>query len=349
MGRNRAMRNRRLKVSGCSIILLVFASVLRADTIFLADTTKLSRITITDFKDAKLEYITTDGKRRMIGYHKVAILRLDGKPVLNRAERLFFLKKYDSSADEYQRIVNNAKDSWILVWSKVRLLTIFSMQKNIKRFVQLYADLANRIPDWVVSVVPIQNLHGLSSSDRTLLGRLLMSTRKRMKSIRARRAIERLYKRLGFKQELPPAPRAGKLQFDPAKMDQPGPWMDVWAEKTFKEGNVKTVLDIIEKLYPNSYRRNLPILLYWKGRALLIEKRYDLAGLTLIRIPIEFPSSRYTPFALYYAGISAELAGKPDYAKKIFTKLINDFINSPDFNVINIVEKAKAKLKLQEK
>lgn len=319
-----------------------FAIFSRADTVILKDSTAIKGVNIIGFKGGRLELLFASGRREMLDCGNIAIIRVDSNPRLNRAERLLYLKRYDESYKEYKGL-EVGKNSWMAIWAKLRLAYIAALEEKVDEFARIYSELAYRIGDDVVLLAPLDVLLGWSERNKEKLGRLLLSMSESSTAEKHHNALYKLYKRMGFAGELKPL--QAELEFNPYKMDQPGEWLDKWAKKSLEEGKIDQLKDLIEQLYPRSFRKNLPYLLYWRGMLRYELADYDRAALDFLRIVVEFPSSDYTPKALYYASLSAEAAEKPNYAIRLLNELIERYSNSVDFSILNILDKAEEKLK----
>ncbi len=313
-----------------------------ADTILTRTARSIRSVKIVSFKRAKLEAISKDGKRREVSYYDIALVRVDGQPGLNRAEQLLMRKSYSRAAEEYQKIEKNiAKNkSWMILWVKVRLMNALAKTNKIDQVAKAYIDLAGQIPDWVISVAPTRRSIRAGKFQLAGIGRMLIDARDKSNSAKTREALVKFYKQLGCAEKLPPVPRR-RLTLNVSKMDQPGPWLDKWAKDEIEKGKDGKVMAVLNNLFKKSNRRNLPVLLYWQGRTMFAQSQFDEAGIKFMRVAIEFPASQYTPFALFYAGRSAEKAGRIGYAKKIYQELVDKFSRSNNFAVINILEKAR--------
>ncbi len=341
------------------IFLLVFIismfgiNVVFGDTILLSMAKSIRGVKIVGFRQGKLEAIDRRGSRQVIAFSDIAIIRVDGQAILNKAERLNLQGRFEESAKEYQRVINNvsSKKRWISVWAKIRLMRIFAKLGQGRRMAEMYIDLAKIIPDWVITVAPTRMEAKISEKQIKGIARMLVSARSKSESLKVREALAKFYKRLGCEQKMPVEPRKRLLRSideNIDKMEQAGPWLEQWVEKKLKSGEIKKAYKITNRLFKTSFRRNLPVVLYCQGRILLADERYDEAGLKLMRVAIEFPSSRYTPAALYYAGKAAELGGRMKYARKIWKELINNYESSSDFRIIDFVEKAHEALRDKE-
>jgi len=337
-----------------SLMIMLLSTVsLRADTVLTTRAESIRSVKVVAFNRGKLELIDRQGSRELIDYSEIALIRVNGQVRLNRAERLLMQKQFEKSAGEYQKVVNNisSKKSWITVWSKVRLMNILARLGRVRRMAELYIELANTIPDWVISVAPTRREAKIDKKQLRQIARILIVARSKSESTKVREAIAKFYKRLGCQEKLPAEQKKGlikSIERNIEKLDQPGPWLDKWAEKKLKDGKLVEIYKVTDRLFKTSFRRNLPAVLYWQGRTLLADEKYDEAGLKLIRVAIEFPSSRYTPAAMFYAGRAAELAGKIKYARRIWKELIDNYSASSDFNIINFVEKARDALEDRE-
>ncbi len=332
---------------------MLISAELYADTVFLTTSKSIRSVKVVAFNRGKLEVLDSKGARQLIDYPEVALVRVNGNAKLYRAERLFMQKRFEDSASEYQKIVNSAssKKSWIAIWSQVRLMHIFARLGKVRRMAEIYINLAKIIPDWVINVAPTRREAKISKTQLRQIARMLIAARSKSDSTKTREAIVKFYKRLGCQEKLPPEEKKGlikSIEKNIEKLDQPGPWLDKWAEKKLKDGKLSEIYKVTDRLFKTSFRRNLPAVLYWQGRTLLADEKYDEAGLKLMRIAIEFPSSRYTPAALYYAGRAAELGGKINYAKRIWKELIDNYSASTDFTIIGFVEKARDALEDRE-
>jgi tetratricopeptide (TPR) repeat protein len=184
----------------------------------------------------------------------------------------------------------------------------------------------------------------VSDSQLDQAGRSLLQAREETTSGKVREALGKFYQRLGRDRVLPPTKdtkAVGLEEKDLEKFDQPGPWLDAWAEEKIKSGNFDSVLRVTQRLFGSSLRRNLPAVFYWQGRAHLAKGEFDAAALDLLETAVEFPASPYTPQALFWAAKAATETGRSDYARKLWLELIDSFSSSNDFAVIQLVEKAR--------
>lgn len=319
-------------------VTLAIVPIVEADTILTRSAKSIRGVKIVSFKKAKLEIIRKDGKRSNIPYYDIALIRVDGKPGLNRAEQLLMRKSYELAAREYHKV---AKDkTWISIWSRVRWMNTIAKTNNVRKVAKIYIDLANQIPSWVITVAPTRRNIKADKFQLASVGRMLIDARDKSSSAKTREALVKFYKQLGCEEKLPPAPKR-QIGLNVKKMDQPGPWFDRWAKEKLNKGKADEVMEVADNLFKKSNRRNLPILLYWQGRAMFSKSQFDNAGIKFVRVVIEFPASEYAPFALFYAGRSAEKAGRIEYAQKLYQELVGKFTHSNDFKVMDIIEKAR--------
>ncbi len=342
-----------IKISLTILTLSLFSqNQAAADTILLSMAKSIRGVKIVAFKQAKLETIDKNGNRQVFPYSDIAIIRVDGKPHLNKAEMMFLQGKFELAATEYQKVINNVseKKRWIKIWARVKLMNIFAKLGNARRMTETYIELAKTIPDWVIMIAPTRREAKLSKKQIAIVARILAAERQKSKSTKVREAIAKFYKRMGCVRKLPTDSyrKISESIADVNKATQAGPWLVKWVQQQLSNGNIKKAYEVTNRLFKTSFRRNLPVVLYCQGRILLADEKYDQAGLKLIRLAIEFPSSQYTPAALFYAGKAAELAGRMEYAKKIWKELIDNYSSSMDFKIIDFVEKAHDALKDRE-
>ncbi len=334
------------------IIFVIFPNYGYGDTVLLMMAKSIRGVKIVSFKQAKLEVIDKQGNRQIIPYSDIAIIRVDGQATLNKAERLNLQGRFEEAEYAYQRVLNNvsSKKRWISVWVRVKLMNIFAKLGQARRMTEMYIELAKIIPNWVITVSPTRREAKISDKQIQGIARMLISAREKSESIKIREALAKFYKRMGCEHKLPKLrPKTiGTIEQNIDKIEQAGPWLEQWVENKLKNGNIKEAYNVTNRLFKSSFRRNLPVVLYCQGRILLADEKYDRAGLKLMRVAIEFPSSRYAPAALFYAGQAAELAGRMKYAKEIRRELINNYSSSTDFTVIDFVEKAHEALKGRE-
>jgi hypothetical protein len=220
----------------------------------------------------------------------------------------------------------------------------FATLGQADRMVEGYIDLARQIPDWIIQVAPARKNIKVSDSQLELAARTLLQARDESGSGKVREALGKFYQRLARDRNLPAAKDTkamGLEEKDLEKFDQPGPWLDSWAEGKIKSGNSDSVLRVTRRLFSSALRRNLPAVFYWQGRGHLAKGESDQAAMNLLETAIEFPSSPYAPPALFWAARAATETGRYDYAKKLRMELIDNFANSNDYTVIQLVEKAR--------
>jgi hypothetical protein len=338
------------KMAGLIQVSLIFLSLTiptPADTLHLRSADSIRNVKIISFKQAKLEAIDTrTAQRRFIDLGDIALIRVDGRPELNEAEKWRMAKQANSAVEAYQKalVKTSAQGSWQTVWIKVRLMNLFAGLGQADRMVETYIELARQIPDWVIQVAPTRKEIKVSDSQLDLAARALLGARDETGSGKVREALGKFYRRVAGDRQLPVArdtKAVGLAEKDLEKFDQPGPWLDPWAEGKIKSGNAEAVLHVTQKLFSSSLRRNLPAVFYWQGRGHLAKGEFDRAALDLLETAIEFPSSPYTPQALFWAAQAAGETGRSDYARKLRLELIDNFANSNDYAVIQLVEKTR--------
>jgi tetratricopeptide (TPR) repeat protein len=340
-------------IAGIFIFTFYAVKPTSADTIFLDSSDSVRSVTVVDFKQGELEVLDRSGGRKTFAYDDVACLRIDGEPDLNDGERLLRLKNWNEAAKSYRKVMagSNEKKIWIKIWSRARLMNLLARQGAIDEAAEVYIDLAEKIPEWVVTISPTQKDFKADAAAMDRAGAKLVKARDASKSGQVREAIAKFYQRIGCEKKLPeakPIATAVGDEKDFEKYDQPGPWLDAWAEAKIKAGRPAAVLKVVNRLFETSLRRNLPAIFYWKGRVFLAQQDYDNAGLNFLRVAIEFPSSTFTPDALLQAGRSANLAGHLNYAKRIWQELIDTYGNSNDYRIIQMVEEARDDLRGKE-
>ncbi len=341
---------RRCHATRIRVILILLSITISAfaDTVHLRSAdSSIRQVKIISFRQARVEAIDTKtGQRRFIDFGEIALVRVDGQPELNEAEKWGTAKQYDQAAGAYQKALkkSSGKGSWIPVWTKARLMNLYAALGQADRMVEMYVDLARQIPDWVIQVAPARKDIKVSDSQLELAARNLLQARDESGSGKVREALGKFYQRLNRDRKLPPAKDTkamGLAETDLEKFDQPGPWLDSWAEEKIKSGSADSVLRVTQRLYFSSLRRNLPAVFYWQGRGHAAKGEYDLAALDLLETAIEFPSSSYAPPALFWAARAAAETGRYDYARKLRLELIDNFSGSNDYTVIQLVEKAR--------
>jgi len=310
-------------------------------------------VTVLDFKQGQLEVLEKSGTRKTFSYEDVACLRIDGEPDLNDGEKLLRMKNWNEAAKAYRKSMTRANSSkkWVHIWSQVRLMNLLAREGMIEEASEVYIDLAGKIPQWVLSISPTQKDFQATTAAMDRAGAKLVQARDQNKSVQVREAIAKFYQRIGCEKRLPeakPVVSAGKDEKDFEKYDQPGPWLDGWAEAKIKANQSEVVLKVVNRLSDTSLRRNLPAILYWQGKVYFSRQEYDKAGLNFLRVAIEFPSSTYTPDALLQAGRAANLSGHLNYAKRIWQELIDNFANSNDYRIIQMVEEARDDMRGKE-
>jgi tetratricopeptide (TPR) repeat protein len=325
----------------------LFVELVRADTVFLKSSDSARGVTVVAFDQGHLEALDSKkGTRYRFKYDDIACLRIDGEPDLNDGEKWLRLKDFDQAVQAYRKALGRiaSKKSWLKTWSQIRLMNLLARQGRIDEATEIYIDLAERIPDWVITVAPTPKDFKADPQTLDRAGAKLVSARDETKSAKVREALAKFYQLLGCEKKLPaakPVKPAGVDEKDFEKLDQPGPWLDAWAEEKITAGDPDPVLRVVDRLFKTSLRRNLPAIFYWRGRAQLAKQNFDDAGLNFLRAAIEFPASSYTPESLLRAGQSANQAGHFDYAKKIWQELIDNFSNSNDYRIIQLVEQAR--------
>jgi tetratricopeptide (TPR) repeat protein len=334
--------------------VLAWLNVAGADTIFLKSAQDSIRgIKIVSFKQGRLEGLEKQGERKDVKYEDIAILRVDGQVELNAGEKFLTIRQYDQAIASYRKalIRKAGKNSWMDLWVRVRLMNLYANQGKADEATQMYINLAKEIPDWALAVAPKQGDIKGDAAALERAGTMLVKARDENTSTKVRETLAKFYERLGCKQALPeakPVAVAGTDEKDFETFDQPGPWLDGWAEKKVKSDDAAAVLRVTGRLYTTSLRRNLPAVFYWRGRAELAGRDFDHAALSFLRVAIEFPASSYVPEALFYASQAAEQAGRSEYAKKIRMELIDTYNNSNDYRVIQLVEQARDLLSEKE-
>jgi len=326
-----------------------------ADTIHLQSAPSMRFIKITSFKEGKIEtFSSTDGKRTMIPYADIAIIRVDGQPELNDAERLMLTKKYDAAIKGYQKVLDktHSRDSWMSVWSQVRLVNLLASEGQMERAVEIYINLAKAIPDWVLTVSPTKKDFKGTPAQLGAAADKLLHARDESKNVKVRDALGKFYQRFGRERPLPALKDINTAELDEAnlaKYEQPGPWFDTWSEEKIKARKYDLVLQAADRLAGTSLRRNLPAVFYWRGQVFLAKEEFDKAALEFMEIAVEFPSSEYAARGLFYAAQAATETGRLEYARKLWRELIDNFTNSNDYQVILLVEKARDFLRDKEK
>jgi len=334
------------------IVLLSIPAV--ADTVHLKSAESVRQVKILDFKDARLEAVDrTTGQRKVVPFADIAAVKVDGRPDLNEAETQLALRRNDQAMEAYRKLQKSTATAggWMRIWVRVRLLNLYAARGEPDRVVETFAELAKLIPDWVIQVSPTaRDLKG-PEADLAKAARRLAEIRNETKSDRVRQAMTKFLPRLGQDKPLPPPkdPKVASLdEKGLEQFDQPGVWLDTWAPGRLKAGQTDAVIRAAQRLYPLSLRRNLPVLMYWHGRALQAKGEHDSAALTLMQMVIEFPAGPYAPGGLFYAGQAASEAGRIEYARKLWRELIDAYSNSNDFQVIQLVEQARDLLQDKE-
>jgi tetratricopeptide (TPR) repeat protein len=230
------------------VSLIFFCSFVQADTIFLKSIETIRGVTVVEFSQGQLETINKKGGRKTVNFDDIACVRVDGEPDLNDAERLLRLKNGENAVRAYRKVLakTDRKKSWIKHWAQVRLMNQLARQGQIDDAAEVYIELAGEIPDWVLSVSPTPQDFKTTSATLDLAGAKLVKARDESKSGKVREALAKFYQRLGCEKKLPEAKpivtvNAGdEKDFD--KFDQPGPWLDAWAEARIKSGHPDAVL-----------------------------------------------------------------------------------------------------------
>ncbi|NLE28287.1 MAG: hypothetical protein GX629_01295 [Phycisphaerae bacterium] len=334
--------------------VLGWATLAGADTIFLKSAQESIRgVRIVAFKQGRLEGLDKQGGRRTIMYDDIAIIRVDGQVELNSGEKFLSLRQYDQAIASYRQALTQktGKAGWRNLWIRVRLMSLYASRGQVDASAEIYIDLAKEIPEWVLTVAPTQGEIRNEPVALERAGGMLVKARDESRSGKVREALAKFYERLGCRQALPearPIQSAEVEEKDFEKFDQPGSWLDVWAEKKVGVGDSASVLRVTQRLYTTSFRRNLPAVFYWRGRAELGAGDFDHAALSFLRVAIEFPTSSYVPEALFYAAQAAEQAGRSGYARSIRSELIDTFNSSNDYRVIQLVEQARELLNEKE-
>ncbi len=333
---------------------LAITAATQADTIHLRSAPSLRFIKVVAFKDARIEAISsTDGQRKTIDYGDIALIRVDGQPDLNEAERLLFAKQFDRAIQAFQKTLDKtpSRESWVCVWSETRLMNLLAGQKKVDRATEIYIRLARQIPDWVILVAPDKKDLKGTEAELSAAAEKILQARDDCKIPKVRDALGKFYQRFGRERPLPALKSiqaAEMKENDLDRYDQPGPWLDSWADDKIKAGKPDAVLRITERLAKSALRRNLPAVFYWQGRALLAKRDCDNAALKFLEIIVEFPSNAYAPQALFHAARAAKEAGRSNYARTLWQELIDNFANTNDYAVIQLVEQARDALREKE-
>lgn len=332
------------------LTVAVVLPVASADTILTRRAESIRSVKIIGFNQARLEAVFADtGRRQAFEFDRIAVIRVDGKAALNRAEKLVRLKQPNQAIDAYQVALTKASATWEKTWINVRLFRLLARKGQLERAAAIYIDLARQIGDWAVHIVPAaEDLVGDSGRKRAAAAKLL-EARNVSTSGKTREALNRLLERLGYGQ--PPSgthlPVHEITEQERIRFSRPGPSLDGWAERQLQAGRTDVIAQKTDRLYDTAVRADLPAILYWQGRVLLAKRQHDAAALKCLRVAIEFPKSRYAPYALFYAAEALTKGTRQDYATNVRRELIAKHDNSPDLIIAQRVDEAKEKVKSQ--
>jgi tetratricopeptide (TPR) repeat protein len=336
----------------CAIASLVAMSVLTldadADTVLTRKAESFRSLKIIGFKQARLE--TADqqsGQSRLFDFGDVAMIRVDGATELNAAEKYVMLRQNDKAVQAYRQALQACRGGWQEIWMKARLLSLYASSGQVETLATTYGQLAAIIPEWVIQIAPQSTDIAGDGEAKKRAAAHLMELRNLSTSARERDAMNRFLQRLGY--ELSPADRDKSPARDVSEsevlsMRRPGAWLDAWAEKKLQSGQAKQVGQTADRLFASAVRADLPAILYWQGRSSLEQEKFDAAAIQCLRVVIEFPGSRYAPFALYYAASSLDRSGRDREANALWREFVEQFGNNQELLISQRVDMARQRL-----
>lgn len=342
-----------LRATGCGWLILVCVIVAVAgdavaDTVHTRQAKSYRQIRIVGFARGRIEAVEKkSGKRSFFEFDKIALIRVDKKPLLNQAEKLLALKQYAKAIDAYGIALEKASSRWEKTWIKVRLMRLLAAGNQLDRAIEIYIDLSRTIPGWVLQVAPVGGKISGDEKQRAKAAAALMRARDRASSPKRREALSRFLERLGYEQrptldeqdEQEPVRKTKKT----ATMDfrRPGLWLDAFAEEKLAAGKYDRLSEAADKLFKIVHRADLAGILYWQGRVMLADGKYDRAALRLLRVAIEFPRSKYAPYALYHTADAMSKRGRTGYAQKVRRELVRRYEAVMDVRVSMLVDSAR--------
>jgi len=320
-----------------------------ADTVYTRLARSHRNVKIIAFKQARLIVLDNKtGERQTFDFERIAAIRVDGRATLNRAERFLMVKEYAKAIDAYQVALTKTSGAWEKIWIKVRLLRLLAARKQIERAAEIYVALANEIPRWVIQVAPMKREISAEPDQLRKAATRLVQARKQSTTTVSREALTRFLERLGYDQPLPEAEQRPKGEISEEELlsfRRPGVWLDTWAEKKLKAREFDLLVKITDQLFDDAVRADLPGIIYWQGRVLSATRKYDAAALRLLRVGIEFPRSKYAPYALHHAAEALARKGRVVYAQKVRRELLERYGASHDLMVLQLIDEAREKLK----
>lgn len=336
-----------------TVLAMVAATASRGDTVLTRQAKSIRDVTVVGFNQARLEVVDKGtGQRQTIDFDQIASIRVDGKSVLNRAETFLTLKKRREAIDAYRVALTKSPGAWEHTWIQVRLFRLLAQTGQIESAADVYVDLAERVGEWVMQVAPARNEIPAERAALQKAAATLVEARKVSGSTPSRQALTKFLERLGYDQPTwqPADPNVVEMtEADLIRLHRPGTWLDTWAEKQAKARQYDRIAKMTDTLFTHAVRADMPVILYWRGRAHLALKQYDPAALELLRVAIEFPTSPYAPYGLYHAADAMSKANRALYAKTAREELIARYANSRDVVVSQLVSRTKTLLSKPEK
>jgi tetratricopeptide (TPR) repeat protein len=334
-------------LSAACCVAAIFQAGAVGDTIHTRGARSYHDLKIVDFAQGKLDTVETrTGNREQWSLNEIALIRVDDNSVLNDAERLLGLEHHAEAIETYQTALDRASAKWQITWIKVRLLNLLAGQEQLGQAVHVYVDLAETIPDWLIQVAPARNRITADNQQVSQAIAALTAARTKTTSARVRIALNRFIERLGGGENRADGHEAASVEPKEADVPsdrRPGLWLDDFAEQRLKTGKFALIASATDRLLTTAVRADLPAVLYWRGRAWLGQGEADAAALALLRVAIEFPRSKYTPRALFYAVDALSIGNRREYAENIRNELITRYQTSEDVEVSRLVAVARAK------
>jgi len=334
-------------LSAACCVVAIFQAGAVGDTIHARGAKSYRDLKIVDFAQGKLGTVETrTGNREQWSLDEIVLIRVDDNPVLNDAERLLGLGHYAEAIEAYQRALDRASVKWQTTWIKVRLLNLLAGQGQLGQAVPIYIDLAETIPDWLIQVAPARDRITADNQQLSQAITVLTAARTKTSSSQAQSALNRFIERLGGGENRTDGHEAASVEPKEADVPsdrRPGLWLDDFAEQRLKTGKSALVIGATDQLLKTAVLADLSAVLYWRGRALFGQGETDAAALTLLRVAIEFPRSKYAPRALFYAVDALSRGNRREYAENIRNELITRYQTSEDIEVSRLVAGARAK------
>jgi len=308
--------------------LCAAAPMLRADEIQFEGQPAFPSVQVVDVRGGDVVF-TVRGRELAKPIARLAMLKMDEVPQLERAEAAFAKQQYRQAATLFEQARRRSNKTWVKTLVDRRLLSTYDRAGRFDEAVEAYVGLLDSLGADAADLAPANLPDKGSQFYPKALRTIDAAIRKSADDDAAVKALKTLKLRILEKQEDPRAAELARELAGGAAQANGGP-PAVAAELVLirgllKDGKFAEVVAKADELIPDADAKLLPALLLAKGRAQAAmaggEDQTEAllaAGLTLMRVAIHFPRTPEAPEALAAAAEVHERLQRPAQARRLY-------------------------------